>query len=92
MPNYKRASFPGGYYFFTVVTYKRRTFLTSESARDCLRHATRIVRKKRPFDIYFCKTKYNAYNILMGLGKEDVETRIAERSQQDLAFMQNTKP
>jgi Lon-like ATP-dependent protease len=48
--------------------------------------------KKRPFDIYFCKTKYNAYKILMGLGKEDVEARMAERSQQDLAFMQNLKP
>jgi Lon-like ATP-dependent protease len=48
--------------------------------------------KKRPFDIYFCKTKYNAYKILMGLGKEDVETRMAQRSKQDLAFMQNQKP
>jgi len=44
--------------------------------------------KKRPFDIYFCKTKYNAYKILMGLEKEEVETRMAERSKQDLAFMQ----
>jgi len=48
--------------------------------------------KKRPFDIYFCKTKYNAYKILMGLGKEDVESRMAQRSKQDLAFMQNLKP
>jgi len=48
--------------------------------------------KKRPFDIYFCKTKYNAYKILMGLAKEDVETRMADRSKQDLAFMQNLKP
>jgi Lon-like ATP-dependent protease len=48
--------------------------------------------KRRPFDIYFCKTKYNAYKILMGLGREEVETRMAERSKQDLAFMQNLKP
>lgn len=47
--------------------------------------------KKRPFNIYFCKSKYNAYKILMGLGKEDVEDRMAERSRQDLAFMQNLK-
>ena len=46
---------------------------------------------KRPFDIYFCKTKYNAYKILMGLEKEDVRARMAERSKQDLAFMQNQK-
>ncbi len=47
--------------------------------------------RQDPFDIYFCKTKYNAYKILMGLDKEEVETRMAERSQQDLAFMQNLK-
>jgi Lon-like ATP-dependent protease len=44
---------------------------------------------KNPFNIYFCKTKYNAYKILMGLDKEEVESRMAQRSQQDLAFMQN---
>jgi Lon-like ATP-dependent protease len=44
---------------------------------------------KNPFNIYFCKTKYNAYKILMGLNKEEVESRMAQRSQQDLAFMQN---
>ena len=42
---------------------------------------------KNPFNIYFCKTKYNAYKILMGLDKEEVENRMAQRSQQDLAFM-----
>jgi Lon-like ATP-dependent protease len=45
--------------------------------------------RKNPFDIYFCKTKYNAYKILMGLDQEEVETRMAERSKQDLAFLQN---
>jgi Lon-like ATP-dependent protease len=47
--------------------------------------------KKDPFDIYFCKTKYNAYRILMGLGREEVEDRMTERSRQDLEFMQNMK-
>jgi Lon-like ATP-dependent protease len=47
--------------------------------------------KRDPFDIYFCKTKYNAYKILMGLGKEEVEDRMAERSKKDLAFMQNVR-
>lgn len=45
--------------------------------------------KQAAFDIYFCKTKYNAYKILMGLDKTEVETRMAQRSRQDLAFMQN---
>jgi len=49
----------------------------------------RIEGRKDPFDIYFCKTKYNAYRIVMGLGKEEVEDRMAERSKKDLAFMQN---
>ena len=47
--------------------------------------------KQNPFDIYFCKTKYNAYKILMGLDKAEVETRMAQRSRHDLAFMQNLK-
>ncbi len=40
-----------------------------------------------PFDIYFCKTKYNAYKILMGLSRQEVEERMTERSRKDLLFM-----
>ncbi len=47
--------------------------------------------KRDPFDIYFCKTKYNAYRILMGVSKEEVEERITERSKQDLEIMRNIK-
>jgi len=47
--------------------------------------------QKEPFDIYFCKTKYHAYKILMGLEIEEVEARMVKRSKQDLAFMQNGK-
>jgi len=49
----------------------------------------RIYRREggaEPFDIYFCKTKYNVYRILMGLDKEAVEARMVERSRQDLEF------
>ncbi|MBU0987389.1 MAG: ATP-binding protein [Proteobacteria bacterium] len=45
-----------------------------------------------PFDIYFCKTKYNAYKILMGLGREEVENRMARRSEKDLQFIRSMKP
>jgi len=45
--------------------------------------------KRDPFDIYFCKTKYNAYRILMDISKKEVEGRITERSKQDLEFMRN---
>ncbi len=54
----------------------------------------RIFRKEnraRPFDIYFCKTKYNVYRILMGLDRDVVETRMAERSRKDLEFIQRVK-
>jgi Lon-like ATP-dependent protease len=47
--------------------------------------------KKDPFDIYFCKTKYNAYRVLMGLDREEIENRILERSRRDLEFMQKVK-
>ncbi|MGD9226066.1 MAG: ATP-binding protein [Desulfobacterales bacterium] len=51
----------------------------------------RAEEKKEPFDIYFCKTKYNAYKILMGLPKEEVESRMAQRSKSDLEFMRNAE-
>jgi Lon-like ATP-dependent protease len=47
--------------------------------------------KQDPFDIYFCKTKYNAYRILMGLGRQEVEDMMTERSQKDLAFMRQVR-
>jgi len=52
MSHYRRANFPGGYYFFTVVTYNRCSFLTTELARLCLRHAWRYVCQRRPFELY----------------------------------------
>jgi Lon-like ATP-dependent protease len=50
----------------------------------------RIYRRQgraEPFDIFFCKTKYHAYRILMGLDQEAVEARMAERSRRDLEFL-----
>jgi Lon-like ATP-dependent protease len=47
--------------------------------------------KQDPFDIYFCKTKYNAYRILMGLSRQEVEDRMTERSQKDLAFIRQMR-
>lgn len=47
----------------------------------------RTEKREDPFDIYCCKTKYHAYRILMGLGKEEVEQRMAERSKKDATFI-----
>lgn len=51
----------------------------------------RTENRQDPFDIYFCKTKYNAYKILMGLGREEVEAMITKRSRKDIEFMKNMK-
>jgi len=66
---------------------------------EFLQHAEipgiRIYRRQgraEPFDIYFCKTKYNAYRILMGLDQEAVEACMAERSRRDLEFFRNANP
>ena len=51
MTDYRRTKFQGGYYFFTVVTYRRAPFLTEPLARECLRAAWRETRLTRPFDV-----------------------------------------
>ncbi|MEW4530245.1 transposase [Maioricimonas sp. JC845] len=50
MSNYRRLRF-GQVYFFTLVTYLRRPFLTTATARSALRDAIRSVRRDRPFDV-----------------------------------------
>lgn len=47
---------------------------------------------KDPFDIYFIKTKYNAYQILMGIGRDEFEEKMARRSRMDFEFMKSMKP
>lgn len=48
---YRRAFIPGGSYFFTVVTDRRRPLLATPPAIDLLRNAFRTVRTARPFTI-----------------------------------------
>lgn len=48
---YRRANFPGGLYFFTVITHQRRPFLTDPLARNCLRYAWRRVAHDHPFEL-----------------------------------------
>ena len=47
--------------------------------------------KHNPFDIFFCKTKYNAYRVMMELEQGEVEAKMAERSKKDFEFMMNMK-
>ena len=43
-----------------------------------------------PFDIFFCKTKWHVYRIMMGLDQESVENRMAERCRKDYHLHNNT--
>ena len=51
MSQYRRAAVPGGSYFFTVVTYRRRPILCDDPVRAALRAAIAGVRDRHPFRI-----------------------------------------
>jgi putative transposase len=51
MPNYRRAITPGGTFFFTVVTYRRRLLFDHAKARHILRETVREVPSNSPFII-----------------------------------------
>ena len=48
---YRRAFVPGGTFFFTVVTARRRPIFADEKAVELLRQAFRHVNVKRPFTV-----------------------------------------
>ena len=49
MPHYRRANTPGGTFFFTVVTHRRRLLFHKPEIREILRHVVNTVRNKHPF-------------------------------------------
>jgi len=51
MPNYIRAKFEGGYYFFTLVTFHRKPLFIEESNRDLLKQAITATQSRHPFEI-----------------------------------------
>lgn len=51
MSNYRRARIPGGIYFFTLVTFRRRPLFASDQARRCLRQSIAEVRERYPFEM-----------------------------------------
>jgi putative transposase len=51
MSRYRRNYVEGGTFFFTVVTYCRRAFLTTDLARQCLHNAFATIKQRRPFEI-----------------------------------------
>ena len=51
MSRYRRANTPGGSYFFTLVSYRRRPILCDEPIRIALREAIKTVQSSRPFTV-----------------------------------------
>lgn len=51
MPRYRRVCVPGGTYFFTVVTHKRRPIFSDDGVRALLRRAIEETRQRRPFEV-----------------------------------------
>jgi putative transposase len=51
MPNYRRASVPGGVYFLTLVTYRRIPIFRDPANVISLRRALSQVRREQPFDV-----------------------------------------
>ena len=48
--------------------------------------------KEHPFDIYFCKTKYHAYKITMGIGRGHIMTKVLARSKRDWTSFKQSRP
>lgn len=51
MADYRRFFAPGGTFFFTLVTFRRRPLFRSSLARRVLREAINETRRRRPFDM-----------------------------------------
>jgi putative transposase len=51
VPEYIRTYVPGGTFFFTVVTNRRKPLFSSDRARAYLREATLAVQSERPFTL-----------------------------------------
>jgi len=51
MPNYVRRYAPGGTFFFTVVTHRRRPVFSSSRGRSFLHAAIQHVRREHRFDL-----------------------------------------
>lgn len=48
--------------------------------------------KEHPFDIYFCKTKYHAYKITMGVDRAHIMTKVLARSKRDWTSFKQSRP
>ena len=73
MPNYRRARVPGGTYFLTIVTYRRRPILADAGDLDCLRLALKQVMREAPFEILAAVVLPDHIHFLWNLPRGDVD-------------------
>lgn len=73
MPDYRRIFQPGGTFFFTVVTHRRRSFLCQQESRDCLRTAIDKVRNDRPFEVLAFVLLPEHFHCIWKLPEEDAD-------------------
>ena len=71
MSTYHRLYITGGLYFFTLVTYERRSFLCEENALLRLKAAFRYAIKKQPFHITGLVILPNHLHCIWQLPKND---------------------
>ena len=78
MPDFRRWYTPGGTFFFTVVTHRRKPILTSEEAIARLRGAFADCRKDRPLTIDAIVILPDHFHLLMTLpdGDDDYSSRL----------------
>ena len=51
MPNYRRATIPGGTFFFTVVTFDRRPLFAEQRSQRLLGEVLRECQRDWPFEL-----------------------------------------
>ena len=73
MPEYRRWLLPGGTYFLTLVTDRRRPLFADETNVSHLRKALRVVRDERPFDVVAAVVLPDHIHFLWALPPEDAD-------------------
>ena len=79
MPNYRRNYVPGGTYFFTLVTFKRRKYFNTPNKLDLLYDTIRQVQRNKSFELLAYCLLPDHIHLLMKLPKEDSDFSIRMR-------------
>ncbi|MFG0330077.1 MAG: transposase [Phycisphaerales bacterium] len=73
MPRFRRWFVPGGVYFFTLVTCRRKPILCTDMSRRCLRRALSECRRRWPFDLVAIVLLPDHLHLLVRLPPDDFE-------------------